>query len=103
MQYGRKALKMAVSVSSGDIGLSVTVDTPEVGLIISTARILYNPLRNEYATIDLGYVRRNYRALIIIHAALDKKGLVTRQTMLQPPNLIPDTSRINYLHANPQF
>ncbi len=76
---------------------------PEVGLIISTARILYNPLRNEYATIDLGYVRRNYRALIIIHAALDKKGLVTRQTMLEPANLMPDTSGINYYSADPDL
>jgi acyl-CoA dehydrogenase len=94
---------MAISVSSGDIGLSVTVDMPEVGLIISTARIFYNPLRNEYATIDLGYVRRNYRALIIIHAALDKKGLVTRQTMLEPANPMPDTSGINYYSADPDL
>jgi alkylation response protein AidB-like acyl-CoA dehydrogenase len=51
----------------------------------------------------LGYVRHDYRALIIIHAALDKKGLVTRQTMLEPANLMPDTSGINYYRADPDL
>jgi acyl-CoA dehydrogenase len=51
----------------------------------------------------LGYVRHDYRALTIIHAALDKKGLVTRQTMLEPANLMPDTSGINYYSADPDL